>query len=65
MYNIIIMTEVQLEMKKLGINTREKLQNYVQKQLNYMVNEGIAIKLKNGNYRLKNKKELKADITNL
>ena len=59
------MTEVQLEMKELGINTRKKLQNYVQKQLNYMVNEGIAIKLKNGNYRLKNKKELKADITNL
>jgi len=64
MYNII-MTEAQLEMKNLGIDTRKKLQNYVQKQLNYMVNEGIAIKLKNGNYRLKNKKELKADITDL
>jgi len=59
------MTKIQEEMKKKGINNLSKLQNFVQKQLNYMVNEGIAVKMKNGNYRLKNENELKADITDL
>jgi hypothetical protein len=59
------MTKIQEEMKKKGINSLSKLQNFVQKQFNYMVNEGIAVKMKNGNYRLKSENELKAGITDL
>lgn len=59
------MTKLQKELKAKGIDTQEKLEQYIQAQLDYQVAEGIAVRMENGNYRLKTKKELKQDLESI
>ena len=59
------MTKLQKELKAKGIDTQEKLERYIQAQLDYQVAEGIAVRMENGNYRLKTEKELKQDLESI
>ena len=46
----------------LGINSQEALEQEIQLQLKYLVEEGFAIELPNGNFRMKTQEELQEEI---
>ena len=46
----------------LGINSQEDLEQEIQLQLKYLVEEGFAIELPNGNFRMKTQEELQEEI---
>ena len=46
----------------LGINSQEALENEIQLQLNYLIQEGFAVELPNGKFRLKTQEELQEEI---
>lgn len=46
----------------LGIDSQEALEQEIQLQLKYLVEEGFAIELPNGNFRLKTQEELEEEI---
>lgn len=48
--------------KALGIDSPEALENEIQLQLNYLVEEGFAIELPNGKFRMKTKEELQEEV---
>jgi len=48
------------------INLNENQQiKVVQHHLNYLEKEGVVVKMENGNYRLKTKKEIKQELENI
>jgi hypothetical protein len=49
----------------LGINSQEALEQEIQLQLNYLVEEGFAIELPNGKFRMKTQQELQEEILEL
>ena len=46
----------------LGIDSQEALEQEIQLQLKYLVEEGFAIELPNGNFRMKTQEELEEEI---
>ena len=46
----------------LGINSQEALEQEIHLQLKYLVEEGFAIELPNGNFRMKTPEELQEEI---
>jgi len=48
----------------LHLSEEDKIK-VVQHHLNYLEKEGIAVKMPNGNYRLKTEKEIKQEIENI
>ena len=48
--------------KALGIDSQEALENEIQLQLKYLVEEGFAIELPNGKFRMKTQQELEEEI---
>lgn len=42
----------------LGIDSLEALKNEIQLQINYLIEEGFAIELPNGKFRMKTQEEL-------
>lgn len=40
-------------------------EEYIQKHLDYLVLEGVAVKMKNGNYRLKTSEEIEVELEEL
>ena len=48
--------------KALGIDSPEALENEIQLQLKYLVEEGFAIELPNGKFRMKTKEELQEEV---
>lgn len=46
----------------LGINSQEALEKEIQLQINYLIQEGFAVELPNGNFRLKTKEELQEEV---
>jgi hypothetical protein len=52
-------------LKALGITSQEELEIHIQNELNYMVAEGLAVQLPNGNYRLKTAEENQKELDEL
>ena len=49
----------------LGINSQEALESEIQLQINYLIQEGFAIELPNGKFRMKTREELEEEIAEL
>lgn len=52
------------EMKKLGLNSQEDLENYIQNHLNYLESEGFVTKI-GDKYRTKTKKESQKEVESI
>lgn len=46
----------------LGINSQEALEQEIQLQINYLIEEGFAIELPNGKFRMKTQEELQEEV---
>ena len=46
----------------LGIDSQEALEQEIQLQIKYLVEEGFAVELPNGNFRMKTQKELQKEV---
>lgn len=55
-------TKVAKALKALGITSQEELETHIQNELKYLVEEGFAIELPNGNFRMKTQEELQEEI---
>jgi len=49
----------------LGIDSQEALEQEIQLQLKYLVEEGFAIELPNGNFRMKTPEELQEEVAEI
>jgi hypothetical protein len=56
------MKKIAKALKALGITSQEEMEDYIQNELNYMVEEGLAVQLPNGNYRLKTSEENQKEL---
>lgn len=46
----------------LGIDSQEALEQEIQLQIKYLVEEGFAVELPNGNFRMKTQEELQKEV---
>ena len=49
----------------LGIDSQEALEQEIQLQIKYLVEEGFAVELPNGNFRMKTQEELQKEVEEL